>query len=227
VNRAQSGYRQRRAAVALRAAGIYSPVLGNAARLLEDARVLRKSGRYESAAALAILSIEELAKFATLHPSIAAESSHRLDKDGRYLSHKQKQRTAGELLIGQLLVSEVEALLGERGYGLDVVPAGSGGTVSSISRILASASDETADPKVRQKRSKHHQFLISLLRGEFEKIKHACFYVDLDRFGAVIETVRVDRILADRIIGLASGALYTVQVELARHSKRVALRVAS
>ena len=53
--------------------GRQSPILLNATRLLDDARVLRKQRRYASATALAVLSIEEVGKFVMTHPHFASD----------------------------------------------------------------------------------------------------------------------------------------------------------
>src|SRR5882757_6399413 len=79
------------------------PILSNAVRLLEDARILRKSRRYPSATALAILSLEEIGKFRTLNEDFIfwnsrGQTQTEPGRRHRY-EHKRKQKAAAEALI--------------------------------------------------------------------------------------------------------------------------------
>ena len=80
-------------------------ILSNATTLLEDAKILRKSRRYARALGLAVLSIEELGKFI-----ISARPWEVPNTRNAVRLHKQKQRAAGNAVIGTMLLSEIEKI---------------------------------------------------------------------------------------------------------------------
>jgi len=92
-------------------------ILNNAKTLLDDAKILRTNRRYASALGLAVLSLEELGKFVILTGLRDFSNPH---DAARF--HKAKQRTAARVVIGTMLMSEVENLVDLRDYELkDIV----------------------------------------------------------------------------------------------------------
>src|SRR5262245_17333362 len=77
-----------------------SLILGNATRLLDDARLLVEHRRYASAFALALLGFEEIGK--VLLKSWEAEQPLAKAKE-RQSAHIRKQAAAANLLVGALL----------------------------------------------------------------------------------------------------------------------------
>jgi len=194
-------------------------VLHNAVRLLEDARILRKARRYPSSAALAILSLEELAKFLALNEDFTdwISPKHRLRGRRRY-DHRQKQKLSAQALIWGLGFDEVRDLLGAQGYTIEFVPIGTKSSDNpSIVDIISSIDDRTFEAKVAKKirRSGHHRFVIALAAGRFDKIKQQSFYVDKNDDGTLREPrLLIDRATADRIIRLAGGAIFNTKMTL-------------
>lgn len=94
----------------------------------------------------------------------------------------------------------------------------------SFADAIATIDEETFANKVSAKirRSQHHWFVISLLRGDFEKLKHACLYVDLDlQTGNVAgASFSVDRRMSDKALRLASGAIWAVEERLVAYDRR-------
>jgi AbiV family abortive infection protein len=204
----------------------HGPVLKNAARLLEDARILRKSRRYPSATALAILSLEEVGKFRTLDEDFIFWNSRihkRAMSPRKHLyTHKSKQKAAAEALIDGMGVDEVRELARVAGYEV-VLSKGHTSAGASPVDVIASIDKETFRDKVAAKvrRSKHHGFVIELAKGEFDAIKQRSIYVDEQDGGKLSQpTATIDRVIADRAISLASGAIYVTQMTL-RYARAV------
>jgi hypothetical protein len=87
--------------------------------------------------------------------------------------------------------------------------------------IIASIDDQTFASKFANKirRSKHHQFVIDLAKGRFDKIKQEALYVDENKDGTLREpSAVIDRETADRLIRLANGAIYHTKTTL-RYAK--------
>jgi AbiV family abortive infection protein len=200
----------------------HDPVLSNAVRLLEDARILRKSRRYPSATALAILSLEELGKFRALNEDLIfwiSRGEKRTEPGRQHLyGHKRKQNTAAEALIDAMGIDEVRDLVGAAGYSMVLRKIGGNtGGGPSIADIIASIDEPTFQNKVANKirRSKHHRFVIDLAKGGFDKVKQQSIYVDRRDDGKCQEPILlIGRPMADRIIGLASGGIYETQMSL-------------
>lgn len=206
------------------ATGIYAPIFDNAFRLLEDAQILRRSRRYPSAAALAILSLEELGKFLIHHEAFASWiTAPELPKPGRPRSHKQKQRSAAEALTWVMDINDIETLIGAVGYELTVVKkTGKPKVGPTLVEIVSSIDDETYNtsiaPKLKNRR--HHKSVIDLMKGNFDQLKQAGFYVDLQKRSSRETVGQIDRLMADGAIKLASGALHSTRAMLERfHSK--------
>jgi AbiV family abortive infection protein len=200
-------------------------VLHNAIRLLEDARLLRKARRYPSSVALAILSLEEVAKFIAFNEDFAdwISTKHRLGGRHRY-DHRQKQKLAAQAIIWALGFDEVRDLMEVQGYRQILVPMGTKlSDEPSVVDVIAAISDRTFQEKVANKikRSGHHRIVIDLAAGRFDKIKQESFYVDENDDGTLrVPRLQIDRATADRIIRLASGAIYSTKMTL-RYAKRL------
>ena len=204
----------------------YAAVLGNAVRLLEDARILRKSRRYPSATALAILCLEEIGKFRILDKDFAFWNLrvHKHPDAGRKqpYAHKGKQKAAAEALIDGMGHDEVRDLAGVAGYEMIITKIGTdtGNKPSTVEPstvdILASIDERTFQTKVANtiRRSKHRRFVIDLARGEFDRVKQQSIYVDEQDGELQQPTILIDRLTADRVIRLASGAIYTTKMTL-------------
>ncbi len=199
----------------------YAAVFENAVRLLEDARILRKSRKYPSATALAILSLEEIGKFRTLDKDFALWNSrvHKHPAAGRKqpYSHKSKQKAAAEALIDCMGIDEVRDLVGVAGFEMILTKIGTDtSNKPSPVEVLASIDERTFQTKLANKirRSKHHRFVIDLARGEFDKVKQQSIYVDEQDGELQQPTILIDRLTADRVIRLASGAIYTTKMTL-------------
>jgi AbiV family abortive infection protein len=196
----------------------HGPVLKNAVRLLEDARLLRKSRRYPSATALAILSLEEVGKFRSLDNDFQFWNSRvhghpNSDRKDLY-AHKGKQKAAAEALIDVMGFDELRDLAAVAGYKPILSKKHTGPKPSPVD-IIASIEGVTFQREVDMKirRSKHHGFVIDLARGEFDKIKQRSIYVDQDGQDKLHEPLAsIDRVIADRAIRLASGAIYSTQM---------------
>jgi AbiV family abortive infection protein len=199
------------------------PILNNAVRLLEDARLLRKARRYPSSAALAILSLEELGKFRAHNRDMANWNSRMRRSVGAHrYNHKQKQKIAAQAIVEAMGCDEVSDLLEVQGYEIKIAPlARTPSDGPSEIDIIASIDDRTFQARIANKirRSAHHRFVIDLAAGRFDKIKQESFYVDEAHDGTLREpTTRIDRLVADRIIRLASGAIHSTKMVL-RYAK--------
>jgi AbiV family abortive infection protein len=206
--------------------GIYAPIFDNALRLLEDARILRSARRYPSAAALAILSLEELGKFLVNHEAFALwVTPLEQPKSGRPHSHKQKQRSAAEALTWVMGVDEIETLIAAAGYSLVIVKKRKTSERKigpTLTEIISSIDDETYNanvgPKLRNRR--HHKLVIELMKGNFDQLKQAGFYVDLQKPNSLVPIRQIDRFTADGAIKLAGGALHSTRLMLSRFNRR-------
>ena len=187
------------------------PRLRNACRLLQDAELLRRHRRYPSAAALAVLSLEEIGKFwQTSALNRDAVPTNRADR-----SHGHKQAAAADVLWGTLNIDQAERFAGRFGYKLGIrrrgQPGPRGKTIGEfLADVRASNSPSSADP------------IVALLRGEFDRLKQACFYVDPTPEGWSEPVDAVDRKLADSVISLVRKALYGIHQRRARFLRMTA-----
>ena len=199
-------------------AGEFAPIVQSAFRLYDDAKVLRASRAYPSAAALAVLSIEEVGKFMLHHE--AFQDNHALSTGAStqsLRSHRKKQEMTASLLIGNLLLSETEHLL-----GLTVITRASdvfSGRIEweKLTKAIGSI-DKRALMKDRLKNYKHHGFLIDLAAGRFDVLKQSCFYSDIDSRGQWAEAgFKIDRTTSDKVIKLSHVALNKVYKAMKSH----------
>jgi AbiV family abortive infection protein len=204
-------------------AGPNSRIFDNAVRLLEDARILRKARRYPSSAALAILSLEELGKF-LINCEQFSEEIRPLPppKKNRPYTHKQKQRLAGEALVWAMYSIDITKMALAQGYKRMYLRPGEGPTAADIVESI----DEKTYSKIAKAliHKEHNKYVVELLNGKFDALKQSCLYVDME--GAKKSPNQIDRLTADRMLRLASGAIYsTKQViryasALKRHASR-------
>jgi AbiV family abortive infection protein len=183
--------------------------LNNANRLLEDARLLRQHRRYPSAVALAILSLEEMGKF--WKTSELNDRSPESIKPTKKLTHQQKQDAAARILLGTLHYGQLESLAEQFGYQFQVAPKGQrrGKTTWEFFDEVRESGGEIG--KIQQKQ--HVNFIVRLLRGEFDQLKQSCIYADPTSNGWSEPVTLVDRKLADKCIKLAGQALYQIYTQ--------------
>lgn len=192
-------------------------VLGNAQRLLHDARILRSFRRYPSTAALAILCLEEVAKFVDMNRAVFGCGPL---SDRR--SHTAKHRLASETLIGNLLLGEVEAIVEQRGGKLAFRKKKAGAAREPITTQLARLMSEMTGDNVasalkpKLKRYQHVATLVDVASGKFNELKKRCFYIDEDR--SENGSMAIDRKVADKLISLASSSIFIVHKRIGRLS---------
>jgi AbiV family abortive infection protein len=163
---------------------------------------LRKARRYPSAAALAILSFEELGKFISWTEDFSTWVSP--PEAGAGLRHPQKLKSAAHAAIWGLPFDEVSALL--RAAKVQKI------AFTAIVAAVGSIDDRTYASEVANigSRSKHLRHVIDAAKGEpLDKIKQQSLYVDRCDDGSLrVPTKQIDRLKADEMIRLASGAIY-------------------
>lgn len=205
----------------MRLAGEFAPIIENATRLCDDAKRLRASRSYASATALAILSMEELGKLMLYHDAFdQVRSAASIAQAKSTRSHKRKQELAASLLIGNLLISEVEHLAGfARKDQLKELEKNQF-NILNVAKFVGSI-DKVAYQVMRPDRPKkfrHHGFLIDLAAGQFEKLKQECIYSDCDGHGRWINPAgKVNRETADKVIGLAHVALNSIRSNMSQY----------
>jgi hypothetical protein len=166
-----------------------------------------------------------LGKFLVHHEAFASWiTAPELPKPGRPHSHKQKQRSAAEALTWVMGINEIKALIGAVGYELTFVKkTGKPKIGPTLAEIVSSIDDETYKtsiaPKLKNRR--HHKSVIDLMKGNFDQLKQAGFYVDVQKHNSRETVGQIDRLMADRAIKLASGALYSTRVMLERFNRRM------
>jgi hypothetical protein len=123
-----------------------------------------------------------------------------------------------EALVDAMGIDEVRDLVGVAGYSMELARIGSDiARKPSVVEVIASIDEPTFQREIANKirRSTHHRFVIDLAKGEFDKVKQQSIYVDKQNDGELRQpTLLIDRSTADRIIRLASGAIYTTQMTL-------------
>src|ERR1700730_9599342 len=128
------------------------------------------NGRYASALGLAVLSLEELGKFVILtglRDFPTPRSAARF--------HKSKQRAAAAMVIGTMLVTDVERLVDITGYdlhdivGLAVEQKRPG--EKDLIDVFAALSDEEYDTiKAKLYGRNQNRIILWLCRGNFDVI---------------------------------------------------------
>lgn len=195
----------------------FDPILENAARLLEDARLLRTYQRYPSATALAVLSLEETGKYLLSSGEFGAVPNVSAQKSLRGPNHKQKQEAAARMLIDTFGIDQIEALVGHLGYKIELAPKTTANQKTIPDVIGEIKLSDIAAIDIRDNR--HVEFILKLLRGEFDHVKQSCFYVDQTEDKLRVPRDAIDRPLSDKVIKLASGSLYVTYTQLRRKMK--------
>jgi AbiV family abortive infection protein len=208
--------------LAKRLAGPNSPILQNAIRLLEDAQLLRKAQRYPSCAALAVLSLEELGKFAVEHNGLIEWISPRYEQGQRRLGHKQKQMLAAEALIWTLPFDEVRGFANATG-NTTIIVSKEKSTGPSMLEIISSVDDKAYARNIAKKSRRlrdRNRSLIELAAGKQDNIKQKSLYVDRDELGVLGEPKQaIDRLKADTLLNQSSAAIHATVAMLRRLSK--------
>ena len=197
-------------------------ILENAKRLLEDARLLRSHRRYPSTVSLAVLSLEEAAKFAMVNKCLNVGNSI----SGGENNHSAKQRVAGELLIGDLLMSDADEIFHlkrEKNSMLSMVFSGERTMASQVADVISEISDDEYETllKKRFKNYKYNKILFDVISGKFNSVKKKGFYVDIDNtVGMIDRPYAIDREMADRAISLARNCIRQIRSKIA-HLERM------
>lgn len=208
----------------LRLAGSYAPIVQRAFRLHDDATLLRASRKYPSATALAVLSMEEVGKLMLHHEAFEDHRSKAADMPSHPTrSHSKKQKLTAGLLVGNLLISEVEHLIRVANQSrLDDLRAGSIDR-AEMTRLIGSIDRYGFNevPQGRMKNYKHHGFLIDFAAGRFDALKQACFYADVDSKGHWADaSSKISRAIADKICKMSGVALNAVYSAMKHHEWR-------
>jgi HEPN superfamily AbiV-like protein len=191
------------------------PIRKNACRLLEDAELLRRHRRYPSAAALAVLSLEEIGKFW----QTSALNRHAFLRGRADKSHPHKQASVACVLLGGLPLEHFDELVQRFGYELhlrwpgDPESVGAKTVAQFLSGVRASNSPPSDDP------------IVALLRGEFDRLKQACFYVGQTPDGCSEPVNAIDRRQADRILSLPRKALRVIHARWRRFLRLEAAKI--
>lgn len=208
-------------------AGDFAPIAASALRLLEDARVLRAARGYASAAGIAVLALEEVGKLVLHHTAFEEIRRTNPKIKGNVRDHRQKQKIVTELLVGNLLCSEVEHLLALAGLTYESVRKGGAGQQTSLVEALASIDGSRLSDEIgRMKNHKHHRWLVDLAAGRFDALKQHCFYSDRTATGWEDAGERVNRKTADKIVKLCAVAINAAHDRM-RWEKRLRLMFSS
>lgn len=206
--------------------GRYAPILFNAVRLLDDAKILRVERRYASAIGLAVLSLEETGKFVLSHDHFnEAVPSPVRRKGGSAFTHKQKQRAAAKMVSGVMGFHEIKALGELAGFKLGWVsveaPKIPGPTEEDI---ISGIKDRAIENFIENSDfGAHLKFFVYLMKGKYDDIKQQCFYVDEHRIAEGISGPdRIDRDTCDGALRIAGKAIWATKTELRRYSQRLA-----
>ncbi|TWA65906.1 AbiV family abortive infection protein [Azospirillum brasilense] len=179
-------------------------ILENAERLLQDAQLLRSHRRYPSATAIAVLSLEEVSKFASLNSGKLRYRPLSNPKD-----HKEKHRIAADMVGGNIMLDELREIEKSRGFKIDSDDDGDYVSIDTIMvRAFAYLADNGIDDELRRnlKRHKYIELVSKLFSGHFNDVKKQCFYVEPDTLPAA-GPGGVDRLTADQTIRLAKASV--------------------
>ncbi len=148
----------------------------NAKRLVSDADLLLQHGRFASAFALAVLSLEESGKL--LLRIWSTDSDIERDRK-RYGQHKVKQAVIGVLYLAKTAVESHLAFLDQHSFEVknksDVMPEALKHAEEMYSAIREKAVEHVAKSMLE---SEARKFLEYSLVGVIDKTKQAAFYVD-------------------------------------------------
>jgi AbiV family abortive infection protein len=168
-----------------------------ASRLARDAELLFENSRYESAAILAVLAIEEIGKVC-----LQKQSSQRLATH-----HRAKQAAAGRIFLADLIVFELERL----GFEIKECAALSAAQKDFLSEIEANPERKRAyEESVRRalahsiRASSEHDGVGALLSGFAHDIRNAFSYGGHKNIGDSAELARQLLVAAKRLNEIAS-----------------------
>jgi len=140
------------------------PIIKNAGRLIDDARLLLDHGRSESAASLSVLAMEEIGKAFLIRIG---------DRDGAR-SHKKKQGACWTLIFASHLIKEIQAA------GFDIIRAEE---LSDWQKKWAETHDGASivAERIKDKLNSDPMPVADILRsGIGNELKKAGYYCDLD-----------------------------------------------
>jgi AbiV family abortive infection protein len=187
-------------------------LLANAERLLEDAKVLRKSRKYASAVGLAVLSLEEAGKLVMRIGGLGPPGRPPIQGQARL--HKLKQRMAASALIASMANGDVDNVLKELAYTrtwvkIDPNKANSDDEYMKTADIFAKITDDEYASKLQDLISEKHQarIIIQLSRGDFDELKQSALYVDIDDKNYTVSVPSIDRETTDRVLRIASRTI--------------------
>lgn len=202
---------------------ISSSILLNAIRLLDDARALRLQRRYASATALAVLSLEEVGKYALVHPAFRQWLGSTTEKrTTAQFTHKQKQHACAEVIKMVLPFPDLMQLVGIAGFEYILIPKGSApeGVNEKLidSKLIAAISEKKLFELSKEGALRDYVLFFALLmKGTFDDIKRKCFYIDDAPTGSPIaEKIPIDRRISDGAIKLSGKALWAAKMHLKR-----------
>jgi AbiV family abortive infection protein len=195
----------------IKLAGKHEPIVATAIRLLDDAKLLRKSKRYPTATAMAVLSMEEVGKLVLYHDAFKLQRKMQMSQNSTR-NHAKKQSMVAGLLIGNLLIDEVDELIKVADSTKASDFASGKLTRQDLVRLIGSIDRElyVQDNPGKLKNYRHHGFLIDLAAGYFDCLKQHSFYADVDHRGTWSDSSdKIDRQMADKSLQLAQVAINT------------------
>lgn len=188
----------------------------NAERLLNDAEYLYEGGRWASATALAILSMEEVGKhFIT-----------KRDYKKTKLHHSKKQAIIGSFYLMRALIYSLGHYIQQKGYDFEI----SGETEEEkktqfrrgLSKLITARLDEFADFTSKDVKNYEFSDLVEKAEtGQIDKIKQSALYADLGSNGVLISNPsKITQEIALEWIEHARFALSICQNKIHRTQKR-------
>ena len=205
-------------------AGDFKPILENASRLLDDAKIVRAKRRYPTAAALAVMSVEETGKFLLHHEAFEEIQTNNPIINVRGIGyHKKKQRIVAMLLVGRLSIEEAEDLHRIAGKEWKQIGDLSPDWRTKFIDVIASINFSTLSDErtCNMKTPLYYRFLVDMAAGRFDELKQFCFYADSANNGVWTDaSTRVDRITADKVIKTAQAAMTETYRGLKHHEHK-------
>lgn len=199
-------------------------ILRNAERLLDDAKLLRSNRRYASVASFAVLSLEEAAKFAVRNRL----SILRQNGPGAGTGHKPKQRVAGNILVGGMLIDEIEEIAAFRNFTISIVAKDENDKGVSFGSQIADIISTITDDEYEKLKGKliypeDRKAIFDTIAGKLNRVKQNGFYVDLDKDGNVLGGPHmINRKVADKLLSLAKRCIRSIKREMRRMERREA-----
>lgn len=164
-----------------------SVILENASSLLEEAVILFEKEKIARASALAILSIEESGKCKLIDHALKdgqnVESSNR--------SHVKKQRMIASYEQAESIYSMIKEFLEERDLEIKHVSELSDTQKEFFGSVAHKELDKIFQEHVKEEGARYLEELYrtsKFHRGEYNRIKNASLYVDVDSAGELISS---------------------------------------